>query len=307
MPPAPSLSPSVTTNRPSRTPSGVPVRSDRRLAAIPDETVVVRRAARAAEDAGDLLGARRLVDLLPPDADRCRWRASLDEGLRLRAVHPVAAADPGAAAAWWSAPAMRFGLTSPRAEQLLGLAATVLQGRGVPSPQRHRMAPTALQEEPALLDAALCDLGVLPMYLEQLAGALRRELDSLAAWSSRPATVWEVEAHEPGGLVVGDASGSRRTVTATSLRSAAPVPALGALLYGRVVPLPALGAASVTNPVWGFAVRPVPVNRLAARRVMRAVTRGGSLAERIRAVTPTREPVGPRARATAAVPASGPV
>jgi hypothetical protein len=256
--------------------------------AIPDETLVVHRAARAAEDEGDLIGARRLVRLLPEGAEKWRWRASLDEGLRLGADHPAAAADPGAAAAWWSAPAMRFGLESPRAAQLLALAAAVLQARGVAAPQRHRMAPGCLQDEPALLDAGLCDLGVLPLYLDQMADPLRQALGSLDEWSRQPATIWEVDAVAPGGLVVSDATGLRRTVAAATPRVGDARPATGTLLYGRVVPAP--------GPVWGFAVRPIPVNRVCARRVLRAVVRCGPVAERIRAVTPLPEPVGPRSR-----------
>lgn len=269
-----------------------PLRTAPRPLAFPDETLVVRRATRAAEDEGDLLGARRLVELLPDTGDTRRWRSSLELGIVLQADHPAAAADPGAAAAWWSAPAMRFGLESPRSAQLLALAAGVLQSRGVAAPQRHRMAPGCLHEEPALLDAGLCDLGVLPLYLAQVAEPVRRVLGLLNEWSRHPATIWEVENHEPGGLVLCDAGGLRRTLATAATQSGPAAPAIGALLYGRIVPLPHRGAGRA----WGFTARPVPVNRLNARRVLRAVVRAGPVAERVRAVTPLPEPVGPRSR-----------
>ena len=52
-------------------------------------------------------------------------------------------------------------------------------------------------------------------------------------------------------------------------------PAVGDLVCGRIVPLPA-GAC--------FATPPVPVDRLTARRIGRAVLRSAPTAERLRAV-----------------------
>jgi hypothetical protein len=228
-----------------------------------DEHAAIRATARAAEDSGNLTGARRLVRLLPDDAERRRWLLSLEEGLR--------AADAAARAAWLLQPALRHATGGAARTQLLTVAADVLRTRGVAAVVGDLGTVACATSDPLLLDVGLFELGILQSYLDAVLVPQRHEaVDTLAAWADCPVSAHEVLA------VDGDTATVRDLVGGTAVEVAgANGSVTGALLYGRVVPAP--GSAR-------FALTPVEVDRIAARRVARAVVRRAPVGERLRAV-----------------------
>lgn len=254
-----------------------PARPDRRPPASsgsaagrlgPDEAEVIRAAARRAEDAGDLAGAARLVAALAADDQTRRWAADLRRGRQ------ALADGPDATARWLLQPATRWGLTSPHAARWLALGGEVLRARGLPAAERARGQLGCLWVEPAVRDAGLFELGILDSYLTSaLAPDVLAQAPFLARWSGCPVSVWEVA---DDGRVRDLASGREEHVDSGGQDGPGPP---GELLYGRLVPL----AAGV-----GFALPPVVLGRLEARRVLRCLARASPLTERMRALTPRR-------------------
>jgi hypothetical protein len=230
-----------------------------------DEHAAIRAAARAAEDAGNLRGALRLVPLLPDEPERRRWVQSLEEGL-----HVETEKDETARTAWLLQPAMRHAAGSVAWSRLLTLAADVLRTRGIPTVAGDLHSVAAATGDPPLIDAGLFDLGMLQSYLDAVLLPRGREAaGTLATWTACP-----VSAHEVLGV-------DRDTATVRDLVGGTEVPLkgsgwrAGALLYGRVV-----SEAGVAR----FALPPVELDRIAARRVARAVVRRAPVGERLRAV-----------------------
>jgi hypothetical protein len=242
-----------------------------------DETAVLRAAARRAEDAGNLTGATRLVRVLPVDADRDRWLESLRAGRRA-----LAAADPDALAAWLLQPAARWGLAGPRGERWLGLAADVLRAAGLPAAERQRGALARLEEDFAVVDAGLFDLGVLAGYLAAtVGGPLLARVPFVQRWPDAAVSVWSVgaavETNDGPTLRLRDER-TERTVTVHHVPPGRPL-LPGTLVYARVLP-------GSRGPC--LALPPVPLGRLGARRTLRAVARSAPLDQRLRAVAAAR-------------------
>ncbi len=254
-----------------------------------DETLVLRRAARAAEDAGNAEGARRLVRLLPADPERARWLRSLDEAV---ALGPTPS--PGPLALWLLQPALRFGLGSLRAGAVRLLMHEVQRARGA-GPARRVDEPTststagAVLDDPLLADAALFDVGLLEAYVASaLDPALRDRAAPLADWPAAAVGVFELTERE-GALLARNLLDDREIRVATSPSASRP----GPVVYGRPVPWPAAPGAR-------FVLPPVPLDRVTARRVLRAVTRRAPVEERVRAVAGHQ-------RRSGTAPATGPV
>lgn len=230
--------------------------------ALVDEHVVIRAAARRAEDAGDLLGARRLLGLLAHEADVAGWLTSIEAGLRCR--------DDDERALWLLQPAFRHGHVSATRQTLLSLAADVLRTRGRPASAGSSETALAAATDPLLVDAGLFDLGMLERYLDRVLRPAGHPLVAvLERWVTCRTSVFEVEATDPPRLT--DRVQDRLV---PDLRGGEGLEA-GQLLYGRLLPLP-VGCR--------FAVAPVPVDRLTARRIVRAVLRAAPPVEQLRAV-----------------------
>jgi hypothetical protein len=227
-----------------------------------DEHAAIRAAARAAEDAGNLRGALRLVPLLPDDPERRRWLRSLEDGLH--------AEDEGARAAWLLQPALRHAAGGLAWTQLLTVAADVLRTRGVPAVAGDPGTLACATTDPLLLDVGLFDLGMLQSYLDIVLGPRRHQaVGMLTTWAACPVSAYEVLAVADGTAMVRDLVGG----TTVGLPGATWQP--GVLLYGRVVH----GAGMAR-----FALPAVELDRIAARRVARAVVRRAPMGERLRAV-----------------------
>lgn len=232
---------------------------------VDGEHLTIRIAARQAEDAGNLTGARRLLALLGDDAEVHRWRASLDAGLRC--------ADDATRALWLLQPAFRHGCATARRHVLNTLAADVLRTRGVAAVAGEPRSVACATQDPLLVDAGLFDLGMLADYVTRvLTPAAHPLVAVLQSWVGRPATVCEVQSAGPERWTLRDLSDGR-AVEATAVHADAV--GEGELLYGRLLPL---------DGVARFAMPPVPVDRTTGRRVLRAVVRAAPLAERLRAI-----------------------
>lgn len=249
--------------------------------ALVDEHVVIRSAARRAEDAGDLLGARRLLGLLAHEADVNGWIASIDAGLRCR--------DDTERALWLLQPAFRHGYVSATRQALISLAADVLRTRGRAASGGSGEAAAAAGTDPLLVDAGLFEFGMLGRYLERVLRPAGHPLVAvLARWVACPVSVFEVEAGEP--LQLTDRRQGRPVSGALRTDGLPGKLEVGQLLYGRLLPLPD-GCC--------FAAAPVPVDRLTARRIVRALLRAAPPVEQLRAVAAhqrraaTEWPVGP--------------
>jgi hypothetical protein len=240
----------------------VPLSTPLPVSAPVDEELAIRAAARRAEDAGDLVGALRLLRLLGDDAELVRWRTSLAAGLRCR--------DETERARWLLQPAFRHGFVSAARQALLTLAADVLRTRGRAAVAGSGETADAAVVDPLLIDAGLFDLGMLGDYLSRVLRPGGSPLvPLLARWPACRVSVFEVDGTDP--------------VLLTDLVHARPVdgPVLvdglevGSLVYGRILPLPQ-GSC--------FSAPPVPVDRLTARRIARAVLRSAPPVEPLRAV-----------------------
>ncbi|HSP39055.1 MAG TPA: hypothetical protein VLR26_15025 [Frankiaceae bacterium] len=240
--------------------------------ATSDEYHVIAAAAREAEDAGDLAGARRLIGLLPDDERRRRWARSLDVGLALD--------DELERARWLLEPALRHGfgagadVGSTARARLIVLAGDVLRARGAAALAASVESSHAAVQDPLLVDVALFDLGMLGRYRDEVLVPLgHRHAGVVESWLDRDVSAFEVQAVEPGGLVLHDLV--HRQQTAVQRPGSEPGPELGDLLYGRVLPVRDRAC---------FGVAPVRVDRVTARRVVRALARRAPLIERLRAV-----------------------
>lgn len=256
--------------------------------ALADEGLVLRRAARAAEDTGNVVGARRLVRLLPVDAEQRCWLRSLDEAVAL-GPDP----EPGRLAVWLLQPALRHGLGTLRAGAVRLLAHEVKRARG--SGSDHRAAGHAdsrsssvetfsnpVLDDPLLADAALFDAGLLAAYLESaLHPALLARAAPIADWPAAAGSVFELTERD-GVTLARDQRDDHKVLLASNPAdpptskppAASPVPAL---VYGRPVPWP-------EEPGARFVLPPIPLDRITARRVLRAITRRAPVEERVRAV-----------------------
>jgi hypothetical protein len=242
-----------------------------------DEQVVLARAARRAEDAGDFAGARRLVRTLPPTPERRRWLVSLDAVLALGS-EPAA----GDLAAWLLQPALRFAVESTRFAVLLGFADEVLRSWGLTAPERAARLAAEPVVDPLVVDAALFDGGILAAYLGKgLAPALRRRAAPIETWPGGPPAVIEVVGLEGGPVRVRGVLDERDQLVAPF-----PDAGLGGFRYGRLVAQPG-------DPSVRFALPPVRLNRITARRVARAVIRSAPVEERLRAIASQRRGLGP--------------
>lgn len=237
-----------------------------------DEQLAVRTAARQAEDAGDLIGACRLLALLAESPEVLDWKASLEAGLRCR--------NDAERARWLLQPAFRHGCAAARRHVLAALAADVLRTRGIAAVTGEAASAACALRDPLLVDAGLFDLGMLADYVVRVLEPGRHPLRTvLQGWVGRPATVWEVRSVSGQRLDLQDlVDGAEIAATAATAATGAETrtePAAGDLLYGRLVPL---------GRGHGFTFPPVPIDRLPARRVLRAIVRAAPLAERLRAV-----------------------
>jgi hypothetical protein len=180
------------------------------------------------------------------------------------------AADEGGRATWLLQPALRHAAGGVVWTQLLAVAADVLRTRGVAAVAGDPCTVACATSDPLLLDAGLFDLGMLRSYLDAVLVPRRHEAaDTLAAWAGCPASAHEVLTVDGNQATVRDlVGGATVDVGGTGWRQ-------GALLYGRL--LPASGAAR-------FALPAVELDRIAARRVARAVVRRAPMGERLRAV-----------------------
>jgi len=241
--------------------------------ALADEGLVLRRAARRAEDGGHVVGARRLVRLLPAEPDQRRWLRSLDEAV---ALGP--APEPGSLALWLLQPALRFGLASLRAGAVRLLVAEVLRTRGEAGSRAHggdrglaqAFTPGAILDDPLLADAALFDAGLLEAYVQSaLEPTVRDRAAPLAEWPKAEVSVFKVSTGD-GHLLARDLRDGHELRVHGE-------PAVPPLVYGRPVPWPA-------EPGARFVLPPLALDRLSARRVLRAITRRAPVEERLRAV-----------------------
>lgn len=242
-----------------------------------DEQVVLARTARRAEDSGDFAGARRLVRTLPPSPEQRRWLASLDAVLALGSE-----AATGELAGWLLQPALRFAVESTRFSVVLGFADEVLRSRGLTAPERAARLAADPIVDPLVVDAALFDGEILAGYLEEsLAPGLRSRAAPIETWPGCPPAVVEVlGAVGDGGAVGAEGRPVRvRGVLDDRDHQVAPFPdsGLGGFRYGRLVNQPG-------NPSIRFALPPVRLDRITARRVARGVLRGAPVEERLRAL-----------------------
>jgi hypothetical protein len=226
----------------------------------------VRLAARRAEDAGNFAGARRLLRLLPADAGVRRWTRSLDEVLALGS-NP----EPALLAGWLVQPALRYGHELPQAGAVTALADEVLRTWGRSAAERAEQVSDRIIDDPLVADAGLFDEGILAAYLYcRVAPSLLARAFPVHCYPGAAIAAFETLEVRPTGMRLRSLLDGRQTWVE-------PVPAAesGRLLYGRLVP----GVRGSR-----FALPPVPVDRVTARRVIRAVARHAPVQERLRAV-----------------------
>lgn len=232
------------------------------------EDVVLRTAARSAEDCGDFSGALRLVAQLPCGPERSAWLRSLREVLALGD-----APAPHQLGRWLVQPALRFGLRPACAPVFTGFALEVLRAWGLPGVERTRLAPARAAADPIVADAGLFDGGVFDRYLaDALAAPLREAAGPLETWSRCPASAFEVRSSAPDCLQVADLHTGRAVQVVPEA-----VLEVGALCYGRLVP-----TGEPEREM--FVLPPVAIDQVTAGRVVRAVSRAAPVAERLRAV-----------------------
>jgi hypothetical protein len=238
------------------------------------EAEVLRAAARAAEDSGDFEGALRLVRRLP---DGTRARVWLRE-LRMAAGLPASAS--AELACWLIHPALRWAQERPAGDLLERHARLMLTTLGLPAEDRVGRTAAVAATDPVVVDAGLFDGGLFGGYLAAAVGpALLSRAGPVTTWSQQPASVWRLTSHSLDAVVLHDLWVDHE-VRALPWPSS-PSVALGALVYGRLVPV--LGDVAVA-----FALPPVGVDARCAARVLRTRQRVGGPEERLRAVARSR-------------------
>ncbi len=246
-----------------------PAFQPRRAAPSPEESEVVRVAARAAEDAGDFRGALRLVRRLPAGGPTERWVGQLERVLALPEDSPLRLA-------WTVHPAVRWARERPAGELLERHGRLLLTTFGVTGPERERHLSAVAWTDPVVLDAGLFDGGLFQRYLDEaLDPALLAKASWLRDWPRQPMSVWRVERQDAGSAVLCDlwALDSLRVHAWPGMARVAP----GSLVFGRLMPVPG-------TPRWTFALRPVRVDQRCANRLLHARRRGAEPQERLRAV-----------------------
>jgi hypothetical protein len=247
--------------------------SDRWSAPAAAEVHVLHAAARAAEDAGDLLGALRLVRRLPPALAGPRWTAELESA----AV--VSAEGSAAFACWLIRPALRWALAHPAGELLERYACLLLTTLGVPIAERRRRAGEVAATDPVVVDAALWDGDLLRRYLAEAASAgVLARAGPVEQWPEQPFSVWRYDGAATRGVRLTALADDAQV---SCLGWEGPSPAAGDLLYGRLLPVE--GAVPLA-----FAVAPTVVDRRCASRLLRAFQRRSGPEERILAVARSR-------------------
>ncbi len=237
------------------------------------ETQVLRRAARAAEDAGDFQGALRLVYGLPPGGDTAIWREQLESAAVL------ASAGSAQLAGWLVKPALRWALGGPMGEVLEVYARLMLATLGVRAPERNSRLADVAGADRVVADAGLFDGGLFDAYLPFVSVALLAKVGPAHAWSGCPASIWQLVASGSTSVTLHDCW-TGHDVECLRWPAAAPA-ASGVLLYGRLTPI----AGEV--PL-AFPLAPTVVDRRCATRVLRARRRGSGPDERLRAVAHSR-------------------
>jgi len=248
---------------------------------------VVRRAARAAEDEGDLLGAERLLSLLPTDPTVRRWRTELAARRRLQD-----SAAPYSRGLCLLGPAQRWAADGAARAFMLELAQTALSEQTSTecrAGDREAVTATAAEFDPLVADVVLFDKDLFSRYLhEALAPFLLLDCGPVSRWGAAPGAVFEVVAggpeHHPTTLRrcgLGSAAGGSGAHVAPNVVSViGPVAAAGELVYGRPVPT---GTGECV-----LALPPVVLNPVHAGRVQRALLRRSPATERVRLLARAR-------------------
>lgn len=244
---------------------------DARRAPGPSEEVVVCRAARAAEDEGDLAGAERLLSLLPADETVRRWRVELAARRRLSAD-----AAPYRRGLCLLGPAQRWAAEGPARPSMRELAQVALRVRTVSPAERDAAASTLAAFDPLVGDVALFDDDMLSHYLQHAVDAsLLLGCGPVDSWGGVPGAVFEVlsagDSHTPARLrpTAPASAGGGATIAVVG-----PVGSTTGLVYGRAVPT---GTGEHV-----FALPPVPLSAVQAGRVQRALLRRSPGSERVR-------------------------
>ncbi len=249
-------------------PSG-PIRLSRRALPSPEEAEVLRRAARAAEDAGDFRGALRLVRQLPESGEARRWCHQLEAVLRLPDDAPQRAT-------WLVHPAVRWACERSAGEVLERYARLLLVTLGVLGPERESLLGVVASTDPVVVDAGLFDAGLFRRYVsEALSPAVRARCGPLMEWPEHPPSIFRSEEARHDVVLLSDQWSAEevRCLAFPSARSTPP----GTLLFGRLVPVSGeVGLA--------FALPPIRVDQRCAVRLGRARQRGEGPQERLRAV-----------------------
>jgi hypothetical protein len=231
-------------------------------------------AARAAEDAGDLAGALRLVSGLPDGRATRHWRGQLIEALSL------APQDLAGLACWMVHPALRWARERPAGGIFERHAALMLKTMGVGADRREQRLSAVAGTDPVVVDAALFDTGLFGDYLRAVEPSpLLALIPEVKRWSAQASLVWQVRELGVRELVVRDLWSGRDLRAARYPCSGAL--AEGALVYGRLVTV-------AGDPGRAFALPPVKVDQRCATRIVRARRQGSGPLERLRAVGHSR-------------------
>ena len=230
---------------------------------------MLRVAARAAEDGGDYAGALRLVRQLPETGLTWRWMRQLEAVLAM-------AVDAPQRSAWLVHPAVRWAHERPLGQLLERHARLLLVTLGLPGPDREQFLGRVASTDSVVLDAGLFDGGLFRRYVDEaLSPELLARAGPLEHWPDHEPSVWRVERLE--GDVVHLCDLWSLEVLSAAAWPAAGVMSSGALIFGRLVPVP--GAVG-----WAFALAPVRVDQRCAVRLLRARQRSAGPQERIRAI-----------------------
>jgi hypothetical protein len=231
-------------------------------------------AARAAEDAGDLPGALRLVSGLPDGRATRHWHRELIDAVSL------APQDLAGLACWIVHPAQRWARERPAGAIFERHAAQMLKTMGVGADHRERRLSAVACSDPVVVDAALFDTGLFGDYLLAFARSpLLGLIPEVARWSAQASLVWQVRDLAAREMVVRDLW-SERDLRARRYPGTGAL-AEGALVYGRLVPV-------AGDPGRAFALPPVRVDQRCATRILRARRQGSGPLERLRAVGHSR-------------------
>jgi hypothetical protein len=235
---------------------------------------VLRVAARAAEDAGDLRGALRLVSGLPDGRAVRHWHRQLIDAVSL------APQDLAGLACWMVHPAVRWSSEQPAGSIFERHAALMLKTMGVGAEHRRRRQTAVAFSDPVVVDAALFDSGLFSAYLAGLPRSpLIASIPEVTEWPARSSLVWQVQALAERQMVVRDLWNDQDVLARRFLGAEAL--AEGALVYGRLVPV-------AGDPGFAFALPPAKVDQRCATRILRARRQGSGPLERVRAVGHSR-------------------